>query len=162
MSAREPNYCCPPPPSQRRRRRASDHPHISMATTALDSRYPVERKQVNFTANVHEQHETGDVAEGDNKTGRDTQARRQTQPHGTAPRTTAIRTEAHCHLFGILELLGAWDISYPALAMHTTLLAKDHIFPRVSVGPLIHLGESFCPALIPFSESNNLCRCAVP
>lgn len=157
MSAREPNYCCPPPPSQRRRRRASDHPHISMATTALDSRYPVERRQVNFTANVHEQYETGDTAEG-----RDTQARRQTQPHGTSPRTTAIRTEAHCHLFGILELLGAWDIYYLALAMPTTLLAKDHIFPRASVGLLIYLWESFSPALIPFSESDNLCRCAVP
>lgn len=52
-----------PRPSQRRRR-ASDHPHISMTTTALDSRYPMERKQVNFTVNVHERYETGDVPSG--------------------------------------------------------------------------------------------------
>lgn len=40
------------PPSHRRR--ASDHPPVSMTTTALDSRYSMERKEVSFTANVHE------------------------------------------------------------------------------------------------------------
>lgn len=63
---------------------------------------------------------------------RDTQARRQTQPSGTGPRTTANTTEAHCHLCGISELLGAWDIYYLALDVHVIIGQRPHL-PQASV-----------------------------
>lgn len=155
MSAREPNYCCPHP----RPRGGGGHltTHISLWQPLLWTRGTQWKEDKSTLQPMY----TNSMRQEIQPKG-DTQARRRTQPHGTGPRTTAIRTEAHCPLFGFLELLGAWNIYYLALAMPTTLLAKDHIFPRASVGLLIYLWESFGPALIPFSESNNLCRCAVP
>lgn len=152
-----------PPPQGRR---ASDHPNISMVTTALDSTYP-ERRKINKST-LQPMYTNKRWWLGGKHGNKSCHGEKRLPKQGpkaarqTSPRTASV-IEAHCHLWNFIVSLRVWDICYVSCPRDVHVItgqSPHHSQACVRASNIFMV--SYCLVLIPFSQSHNLCPWAVP